>query len=127
MTRATMAKFHTLLACLIALAVAAAPVAATLFASAGARAAAAVAGHDCHGMSRDHDKGPHAKAGCPDCQDHDRDYAKCTGDGGKCCKLTGMVAVLPVVAAPVESADLAANPPTLIGWQIRPPPPPPRA
>jgi hypothetical protein len=129
MTAVTMGKFRTILACLIALAVAAAPVAVTPLASAGGRAAtvAAAAKHDCHGMTQDHEKGQHGKAGCPDCQDQDRDYAKCTGDGSKCCKLTGMVTVLPAVAARVAAVNLVANPPTLIGWQVRPSPPPPRA
>ncbi len=127
-----MGKFRTVLACLIALAVAVAPVAATLLASAGAQAAtsAVAAKHDCHGKTQDHEKGPHTlsgKAGCPDCQDQDRDYTKCTGDGSKCCKLTGVVAVLPVVAAPLDMVVLATNPPTPIGWQVRPSPPPPRA
>jgi hypothetical protein len=124
-----MGRFRTILACLIALAVAAAPIAATVLASAGARAAttATATKHDCHGNAQDHKKGPHAKAGCPNCKDQDRDYAKCTGDGGKCCKLTGMLTVLPAVAEPLETVDLATNPPALIGWQIRPSPPPPRA
>ena len=69
---------------------------------------------------------PSDKAGCPDCGSQQND-SKCVGDDGKCCKLTGMVAVLPVVAARVEPVNLATNLPTLIGWQVRPSPPPPRA
>ncbi len=127
-----MSKFRTILACLIALAVATAPVAATQLASTGTRAATAAvaAKHNCHGKTQDHEKGPHkpsSKADCPDCQDQDRGDAPCTGDGVKCCKLTGMVAVLPIVLAPAENVDLATSPPILTGWQARPPPPPPRA
>ena len=125
-----MVKIRVILAGLIALAVAVAPVAAGLVASAAARTATAAttAAHDCHGKAQHHDEGPHHsdKAGCPDCQDQHQ-TKNCVGDGGKCCKLTGMVAVLPVVVAPVETVDLAPNPPALIGWQMRPSPPPPRA
>jgi hypothetical protein len=125
-----MVKIRAILAGLIALAVAVAPVAAGLVASAAARTASAAmtAAHDCHGSARHHDKGPHHsdKADCPDCQDQHQ-TKNCVGDGGKCCKLTGMVAALPIVLAPAENVDLAASPPTLTGWQARPPPPPPRA
>jgi hypothetical protein len=127
-----MIGYRTILAGLIALAVAVAPVAATLLASAGARAAssAVTAEHDCHGKAQHDQKGPQNhrdKAGCPDCDDGHDQTKKCIGDGVKCCKLTGMIAVLPVVAAPAENVDLAAPPPTLTGWQVRPPAPPPRA
>jgi hypothetical protein len=138
-----MSKFRTILACLIALAVAAAPVAATLIA--GARPARAAAVHDCHRMAQelhhqtgcadDATSGHHchdsalqqmSTGSCPDCQGQDQ-TKKCMGDGVKCCKLTGMVTVLPFVEAPVETVGLATSPPTLVGWQIRPSPPPPRA
>jgi hypothetical protein len=127
-----MIGYRTILASLIALAVAVAPVAATLLASAGARAATATvaAKHDCHGKAQHHDNGSQShsdKAGCPHCDGGQGQAKKCIGDGVKCCKLIGMVAVLPVVIAPAEKVDLAASPPTLTGWQVRPPPPPPRA
>jgi hypothetical protein len=129
---------RTILAAMIALAVAVAPVAAASVG--GVRAASAAAVHDCQHMASQHPGGgmrdmPAAhhnhdgalqvgdNGGCPDCSPK-RD-AKCFDDG-KCCKLTGVVAVLPTVTAPAESSGLAANPPTLIGWQMRPPPPPPR-
>src|SRR5262245_10540809 len=109
-----MVKIRAVLAGLIALAVAVAPVAAGLVASAAARTATAAttAPHDCHGKAQSHDKGTqHSdKAGCPDCQDQHQTN-NCIGDGGKCCKLTGMVTVLPVIVAPVEAIDLAPNPP----------------
>jgi hypothetical protein len=124
-----MVKIRAILAGMIALAVAVAPVAAGLVASAAARTATATvkAAHDCDGKVQHHDKGPHhsGKAGCPDCQD-EQQAKNCIGDGGKCCKLTGMVAFLPLVVTPAENVDLAAIPPTLTGWQARPPPPPPR-
>jgi hypothetical protein len=138
-----MGKFRTILASLIALAVAAAPVAATLVT--GARPARAAEVHDCHRMAQerhhqtgctdDATTGHHChdsalqdmdRGSCPDCQDQHHNK-KCIGDGGKCCKLTGMVAVLPVVAAPVQAVDLSTNLPKLVGWQMRPSPPPPRA
>jgi hypothetical protein len=129
-----MGRFRTVLAYLIAFAVALAPVAATMLGSAGARAAtaAAAAKHDCRSSGQNRDQGSHnhsGKADCPDCQDQDqdRDYAKCTGDGIKCCKLTGMVTVLPDVASPALSVSIASNLPALIGWRMGPSPPPPRA
>lgn len=127
-----MIGYRTILASLIALVVACAPVAATLLASVGARAATAAvtAKHDCHGKAQ-HDKTSlhnHGdRAGCPDCNDGHGHTKSCIGDGVKCCKLTGMVAVLPVVATPVGNVDVAANPPMLTGWCMRPPAPPPRA
>ena len=126
-----MIGYRTILAGLIAFAVAVAPVAATLLASAGARAATAAVTvkHDCHGKAQHDKKGlqNHSdKAGCPDCDDAEDQTKKCIGDGVKCCKLTGMVAVLPAVVTPAENIDLAASPPTLTGWQMRPPAPPPR-
>ncbi len=137
-----MAKFRTILACLIALAVAVAPVAATVIA--GAQPAGAAPMHDCHATAVEHHHGgghtdgaaalQHShesasqdteKGGCPDCDT--KRHTKCVGDGGKCCKLTGMVAVLPLVMVSAEIIDVAANPPALTGREIRPPPPPPRA
>jgi hypothetical protein len=144
-----MATFRTILAYLIALAVAVAPVAATVMAGAQPASAApthsnAAPVHDCHSMAAGHHHGhggtdgaaasqhSHDKASqdtekgdCPDCDA--KRHAKCAGDGGKCCKLTGMVAVLPAVMGSVEITELAADPPMLIGREIRPPPPPPRA
>jgi hypothetical protein len=130
MTR--MLNIRTILAGLVALAVAVAPVATTLLASAGARAATAAvtAEHDCHGKAQHHEKGPehHSdKAGCPDCDGGQNQTKTCIGDGVKCCKLIGMVVVLPVAMAPADSVALAAAPLRLTGWQVRPPPPPPRA
>lgn len=138
-----MGKLRTILAGLIALAVAAAPVAATLVA--GAQPARAAAVHDCHRMAQelhgptgctdDATTGHHCHDGtlqnmdmgdCPDCQEQDQ-TRRCMGDGSKCCKLTGMVTVLPIVAAPVVTVDPATNLHTLTGLQIRPSPPPPRA
>jgi hypothetical protein len=136
-----MATFRTILAYLIALAVAVAPVAAMVIAGAPAAQAAPV--HDCHSMAPE----PHQGVGCMDAaatvhdchgdisQDPEKDscpdcdakrHAKCVGDGGKCCKLTGVVALLPLVMATAEITDLAANPPMLTGREIQPPPPPPR-
>jgi hypothetical protein len=125
----------------IAFAVAVAPVAAALVAGVGARTVSAATIHDCHGkaaqdghMANGADGAQHShhiapqhaeKGGCPDCDRPDK--ANCVGDGVKCCKLTGMVAVLPVVFVPAENVDRAASPPILTGWQAHPPPPPPRA
>jgi hypothetical protein len=124
-----MLNIRTLLAGLIALAVAVAPVAATVVASAAARTAAAAATHDCHGKAAQdhHQKAPDDtnKAGCPDCDSKHK--STCVGDGGKCCKLTGVLAALPAAIDHMATVDIAANPPTLIGWQVRPPPPPPRS
>ena len=126
-----MLNIRTILAGLVALAVAVAPIAATLLASAGARAATAAvtAKHDCHGQAQHHETGLeyHSdKAGCPDCDGGQHHTKTCFGDGVKCCKLIGMVAVLPVAVAPAESVVVAAGPLSLTGWQVRPPPPPPR-
>jgi hypothetical protein len=139
----TMGKLRTVLACLIALAVAMAPVAAT--AIAGARPASASLLPGCHGAgptrhhaaactdgaatmrhchhsaSQDMDKGS-----CPDCPDQDQ-TKKCMGDGSKCCKLTGMMIHLPAVTVAAGTVQLEADPPALTGWRLRPSPPPPRA
>src|SRR5262245_27824266 len=144
-----MATFRTILAFVIALAVAAAPVAATAMAGAQPTDAApahadAAPMHDCPGMAAGHHQGhgdadaaatpQHGhdissseteKGGCPGCDA--KHHRKCVGDGGKCCKLTGMVAALPFVMASDELTDVAAIPQILIGREIRPPPPPPRA
>jgi len=133
-----MVYLRIVLASLIALAVAVAPVAA--MAVSGARTADTAVTHHCNGevaqstvdggeatlSHHNPDKAPQHtdKGSCPDCGN--KDHVSCIGDGGKCCKLTGMVAVLPLVRAPAETADLAASPPTLKGWRIRPSPPPPR-
>jgi hypothetical protein len=66
-----------------------------------------------------------SNAGCPDCDS--KHQPKCIGDGGKCCKLTGVVAALPAAMGHAATVDIGANPPALIGWQVRPPPPPPRS
>ena len=144
-----MATFRTILAFLIALAVAVAPMAVTVMAGAQPASAApahshAAPMHDCHRLAAGHHHGPggtdgaaasqHShdmasqdteKGDCPDCDA--KRHGKCVGDGGKCCKLTGMVTVLPAVMDCAEITVLAANPPMLIGREIRPPPPPPRA
>jgi hypothetical protein len=120
-----MRSIRTIFAGLIALAVAVAPVAAALLAGAEPRAATAATVHDCHGKSEHHDKVQDLSndGSCADCS---QDGATCIGDGGKCCKLTGMVMVLPVVLAPAEPSELAVNGPALTGRQVRPPPPPPQ-
>jgi hypothetical protein len=147
--KVTMATFRTLLAYLIALAVAVAPVAVTVIAGAQPAGAApthssAAPMHDCPGIAAGHHHGhgdadgaaapQHGhdiaaqdteKDDCPGCDA--KHHRKCIGDGGKCCKLTGMVAVLPAVMDSAEVTELAANPPMLTGREIRPPPPPPRA
>src|SRR5262245_28030889 len=127
-----MIGYRTILSGLIALAVAVAPVAATWVAGVGARAASAATVHDCHGKAA-HDghkasgadgaqHGHHMavpssdKGGCPDCDSPAK--AKCIGDGGKCCKLTGIALELPAVIGPVEAVALEANPPEMIGWQV---------
>lgn len=136
-----MIGYRTILAGLIAFAVAVAPVAAALVAGVGARAATAATVHDCHGKadqdahtasSTDAAQHGHQMAvqdadegGCPNCDSQGK--VKCIGDGGKCCKLTGMVVALPIVIAPLEAVDLQVQPPALIGWLARPPSPPPRA
>ena len=137
-----MVYLRTILASLIALAVAIAPVAAMVVSGGGGRTANAEVTHHCHGKvaqgTAGHDDDatlPHhdqnkssqttGKGSCPDCDGNGQ--VNCIGDGGKCCKLTGMVAVLPLVAGPAQTTDRAASPPTLTGWQVRPPPPPPRA
>ena len=135
-----MVYLRTILASLIALAVAVAPVAAMVIAGSGVRTTNIAVTHHCHGKlaqsaaghdatlpNHDQDKTSQQtdKGSCQDCDG--KGQVDCIGHGGKCCKLTGMVAVLPVVAAPLETAVLATNPPTLIGWQMRPSPPPPRA
>jgi hypothetical protein len=81
--------------------------------------------HDMDAADHDHAMQDSTGDGCPDCGSKNG-HAKCI-DGGKCCKLTGMVAGLPDITIPAETADYAANPPTLVGWQLRPPWPPPRA
>jgi hypothetical protein len=137
-----MATSRTILAYLIALAIAVAPVAATVIA--GAQPANAAPMYDCHSTAVEHhhedgrmdgataSQHSHARASqdtekgsCPDCDA--KQHTKCVGDGGKCCKLTGMVAVLPLVMVSAEITDVAANPSMLTGREIRPPPPPPRA
>lgn len=130
---------RTILAGVIAFAVAVAPVAAVLAAGVGGRTVNAATMHDCHRAAQDGhmangaDSAQHShhiaaqdadRAGCPDCDRPNK--ANCVGDGAKCCKLTGMVAVMPAVVTPAENIDLAASPPTLTGWQMRPPAPPPR-
>ena len=80
-----MAACRILFALLIALAVAAAPVSVTLttgHAAAKSDMAGQAEKQDCHGMAPAHST--------------DGDMSdKCPGDGSKCCKLTGMVTVLP--------------------------------
>lgn len=131
-----MVNFRSILAGLVAMAVALAPVAATLVASAGAPAASAAAAHECHGKTAQnaHKPGGGERVATADhlqrtemdnCSDCDGQYhPKCVGDGGKCCKLIGMVTLLPAISGAAETADLVTNPPTLTGWKVRPPPPP---
>jgi ribosomal protein L37AE/L43A len=147
--RVTMATFRSILAYLIALAVTAAPLAATVMAGTQPASVApthsrAAPMHDCHSMAAGQHHGhgdtdgaaaiQHShdiasqdteKGECPDCGA--KRHSKCVGDGGKCCKLTGMVTALPAVLASAQITELAANPPMLTGREIRPPPPPPRA
>jgi hypothetical protein len=113
-----MINYRVILASLIALAVAVAPVGTALRA---APAAAAAVTHDCHG------KAPQDinKANCPDCDSQTQ--ANCPGDGSKCCKLTGTIAVLPALIATAAAIDSVADPREPSGWQLRPRPPPPRS
>jgi hypothetical protein len=136
-----MVYLRIILTSLIALAVASAPIAAMAVSGGGVRAADAAVTHHCHGKAAQSTAGdaddaalPHHnqdktsqqtdKGSCPGCDG--KGQVNCIGDGGKCCKLTGMAAVLPLVIGPAETADPATSMPTLVGWRMRPSPPPPR-
>src|SRR5262245_16788707 len=101
-----------LLVVLIATAVALAPVGSALAAYA---AMAKPAMHDCHGkkVADDHSC-CNAMAKCPEC-------------GVKCCKLMGMIVVLPDISAPVIQQPEVVDPQKPPDWQMRPRPPPPRS
>jgi hypothetical protein len=113
----TMVNYRTVLAGLIALAVAVAPISTALVA---APAATVAVTHDCHGNApKDANK-----TNCPDCDSQRQ--ANCPGDGSKCCKLTGTIAALPVLIVTAAAIDSAADPRESLGWQLGPRPPPPR-
>jgi hypothetical protein len=110
-----MVNYRTLLAGLIALAVALAPMASTL---AAGHAMAMPAMDDCLGQPQP----PAADDGCCDTK------TKCPNTCGvTCCKLIGVIAASvefdKLVVAPPRTADPRPPP----GWQVRPHPPPPRA
>ncbi len=104
--------YRSLIALLVALAVATAPIGVAL---AAANASGKIAMHDCHGKKTvDHsccDKMSSAPDAC----------------GFKCCKLIGMIVSLPLLASPryflPEAAEVQKPPDRL----PRPPPPPPRS
>jgi hypothetical protein len=106
-----MVNYRTILAGLIALAVALAPVASAL---AAGHVLAMAAMQDCHGQATDDPGCCDTKAKCPD---------TC---GVTCCKLVGVISALSVfeepAAEPVRVADHEKPP----DWQLRPRPPPPR-
>ena len=110
--------FRSLIALLIALAVATAPIGAAL---AAASATGKSAMHDCHGKKQSGDT--------------QSDDQSCCGKmsnapdacGFKCCKLIGMIVILPLLSTPQvflpETVEAQKAPDRL----PRPPPPPPRS
>jgi DUF2946 family protein len=101
------------LAVLIAFAVAVAPVGSALAAS---QALSKQAMEDCHGKKSGQDHSCcDSKSKCPE---------TC---GIKCCKLMGMIVVLPAIVAPRWTPLRVADPQRPPDWQLRPRPPPPRA
>jgi len=111
-TNLLMVTYRTILAILIALAVAVAPLGAA-FAAIHEGAQPAI--HDCDGPTPSDMPCCDAKAACPD---------SC---GIACCKLMGMITVLPVFDLTVVVPARAADPPKPPDWQQRPQPPPPRS
>jgi hypothetical protein len=110
-----MVNYRTVLAGLIALAIALAPVAPAL---AGAHALAMPAMEDCHGQPQPSS----ADDGCCDAK------AKCPDTCGvTCCKPVGVIGALAEFHEPAVMPELAADPRQPPGWQLRPRPPPPRA
>ena len=109
-----MALCRLLLAMLIGVAVATAPLGAAM---ASAKPAAKTVADDCHG------KGTKP---CPDCDSKGK-KAKCPGDGSKCCKLVGAIAVLPSVLAVVVTAHKVSEPRRMPDRTLRPRIPPPRS
>ena len=106
-----MVNYRTILAGLIALAVALAPVASAL---AAGHVLAMPAMADCNGQATD-------DPGCCDSQ------AKCPETCGiTCCKLIGMISPLPVFDEPGAESERVADPQKPPDWQLRPRPPPPR-
>lgn len=108
-----MAIYRTILAGVIALAIALAPVGAALAAS---QSLAKAAMADCHGKAS------------KDCQSCDT-KAQCPGDacGVKCCKLIGMVAPTSVAIALAVGLDHPVEPQKPPDRLLRPQPPPPRS
>jgi hypothetical protein len=107
-----MVDYRTVLAGLIALAVALAPVASAL---AAGHALAMPVMEDCHGQPpAPNDRCCDTKAKCPD---------TC---GVTCCKLVGVIAALAVFHEPEVAPARTADPQQPSGLQVRPHPPPPR-
>ena len=106
-----MSFYRPVLAALLAFAVAMAPIGS---AWAAGHAATKQAMEDCHGQSPDNHDCCDATAMCPD------------ACGATCCKLMGMIAVLPVINAPVFVSVEVADPLKPPDWQRRPRLPPPR-
>jgi hypothetical protein len=104
-----MQMLRILLALLIGLAVASAPVASALAATSKA------AVHDCHGKSAEDHSCCEKMGKCPD------------ACGVKCCKLMGMVTVLPVIEPASLIVPEAVEPQKPPDWRLRPRPPPPRS
>lgn len=107
-----MVDYRTVLAGLIALAVALAPVASAF---AAAQVPAMPAMEDCHGQPAAADEGCcDTKTQCP--------YMY----GVTCCKLVGVIAALAVFHEPVIAPARAFDSQQRPGLQVRPHPPPPR-
>jgi len=102
---------RTILAVIVALAVAIAPIASGLAVATVSEMPAMV---DCHGKSAP-DHSCCDKAKCPD------------GCGVKCCKLIGVITEMPVVSGVWSAAHVAADPQKPPDWRLRPRPPPPRS
>ena len=112
-----MVNYRTLLAVLIALAVAMAPVSMALAACQTA-AKAEMAGQadmqDCQGTGA---------ANSPDGNVN----GKCPIDGSMCCQLTGTLATLPMPIVLAAAAFRVAEPQEPSAWAVEPHPPPPRS
>jgi len=103
---------RTLLAALIALAVALAPVGSALAAS---TAMSKPAMEDCHGKASEAHSCCDTMVKCPD---------RC---GIKCCKLMGMIIALSGIDPPAFVPPEAVHPQKPPDWRLRPRPPPPRS
>jgi hypothetical protein len=106
-----MSFYRTVLAALLALAVAVAPVGSAL---AAGHAADKPTMDDCHGQAPDNHACCDTKAMCPD------------ACGATCCKLMGMIVELPVMDAAAFVSLEVADPLKPPDWQLRPRLPPPR-